>query len=154
MSAAKPAEADSRRRTHPDFPTRAAEVFRDGLAVVEHEGVSVALQPFTIRRVALLHSVESPLYYPDGGRFGVGLGWMLTVYIMGTDAGEASELLAVRGPAGFALAALDWCDAMQDYELCALCGLAIQDAWERIMTLDPPDLMPKDQAAGGDAGNA
>ena len=151
MSAAKKEQA---RRTHPDFPTRAAEVFRDGLAVVEHEGVSVALQPFTIRRVALLHSVESPLYYPDGGRFGVGLGWMLTVFVMGTDAIETSELFATRGSAGFVLAALDWCEAMRDYELCALCGLAIQDAWERIMSLDPPDLLDKDKAAGGDAGNA
>lgn len=152
MSAAKPQQAAERLRTHPDFPTRAAEVFRDGVGVVEHEGVSVALQPFTIRRVALLHSVESPLFYPDG-RYGVGVGWMLTVFIMATDAVEASELLAVRGPAGFAAVALDWCDAMQDYELCALCALALQDAWDRIMKLDPPDLLPKDKPTG-EAGNA
>jgi len=137
---------------HPDFPTRAAEVFRNAIGTIEHEGVSVELQPFTIRRVALLHSVQSPLFYPDS-KFGAGVGWMLTVFVMGTDAVQSSRLLAHTGVAGFVEEALTWADEMHDYELCAMCALAIKDSWERICRLDPPDVLG-DAEAKGAAGNA
>lgn len=141
-----------RNATHPDFPSRAAEVFRDAIDTIKHGGVEVALQPFTIRRVALLHSVWSPLFYTEP-KFGVGVGWMVSVFIMATDAREVSEVLAGQGVAGLVTEALDWCDAMQDYELCALCALAIKDAWMRIETLDPPDVIGETKAQG-DPGNA
>ena len=137
--------------SHPDFPSRAAEVFRDSIGTIKHGGVEVALQPFTIRRVALLHSTWSPLFYTDP-KYGVGVGWMVSVFIMSTDARETSEVLAVQGVAGLVSEALDWCDAMQDYELCALCALAIKDAWTRIETLDPPDVAGETKASG-DPGN-
>lgn len=138
--------------SHPDFPSRAAEVFRDGIGTIEHDGVSVELQPFTIRRVALLHSAQSPLFYAEP-KFGVGVGWMVTTFVMGTDAKETSNILAYGGVAALVAEAIDWADQMQDYELCAMCALAIKDAWERINRLDPPDILDKAEARS-DAGNA
>lgn len=140
------------RPSHPDFPTRAAEVFKSSIGAVKHGGVSVELQPFTIRRVALLHSVWSPLFYREP-EYGPGVGWMVTTFIMAVDAAEASQVLATQGIAGLIMEALNWCDAMQDYELCALCALAIRDAWQRIETLDPPDMLGEEDAKG-DLGNA
>lgn len=136
----------------PDFPTRSAEVFKSALGAIEHNGVSVELQLFTIRRVALLHSIWSPLYYREP-EYGPGVGWMITTYIMATDDTEASHILATEGVAGLIEAGLTWCDAMQDYELCALCALAIKDAWTRIEQLDPPDILGE-EGTQGDPGNA
>lgn len=131
------------RVAHPDFPTRAADVFRESVAKIEHGGVSVVIEPFTIRRVALLHTVQSPLFYTCP-RFGNGIGWMLSVYIMAYDQDDASLQLAELGLSGFVQTALAWADGLKDYELCAMCALAIQDGWDRILSLDPPDIMPKD----------
>jgi len=138
--------------SHADFPSRAAEVFRCAIGTITHAGVSVDLQPFTIRRVALLHSVQSPLFYAEP-KFGVGIGWMVTTFLMSADAHEASAVLAYGGVAALVIEAVDWADAMQDYELCAMCALAIKDSWERINKLDPPDIL-NDSEAKGDAGNA
>lgn len=130
-----------------DFPTRAAEVFRNATTRVSCGGCAVELRPFTIRRVAMLHSVESPLFYSDG-RWGLGAGWCATAYVMAGDAAELADTLAHGGAAALVRAALEWADGLADFELVALCAQTLKDSWSRIMALDPPDL------DGGGEGNA
>ena len=138
----KKADTQSRSRCAPRLPHSAADVFRESVAKIEHGGVSVVIEPFTIRRVALLHTVQSPLFYTCP-RFGNGIGWMLSVYIMAYDQDDAcsnSRSLGLCGICANSPCVGRWA---QDYELCAMCALAIQDGWDRILRPTRPDLMPK-----------
>ena len=85
-----------------DFPGRA----RDALlptATATAGGHTAVLGPLTIRRLALIHSLETPLFYPDT-RLGTGLGWLATGYALAADthARRLTRLLAERGAAAVA----------------------------------------------------
>lgn len=138
-------------RAHADFPRRAAEVFQSSVASIEHDNIKIELQPFTLRRVILLHSIESPLFYSDG-QWGIGAGWAATVTIMSGDAHELSALLARNGAAGLVEYALDQAEGLEDFEAITLAAQALRDSWKRIQELDPPDIM--DAPAGNASGPA
>lgn len=94
-----------------DFPGRA----RDALlptATARAGGHAAVLGPLTIRRLALIHSLETPLFYPDT-RLGTGLGWLATGYALAedTDARRLTRLLAERGAGAVADEACDWAEA-------------------------------------------
>ncbi|MBR1608680.1 MAG: hypothetical protein IJ678_03590, partial [Kiritimatiellae bacterium] len=63
-----------------DFPARARSALLP-TAMVRCGGAAATLGPLTIRRLALLHSIETPLFYP-GSRLGTGLGWLASAYVL------------------------------------------------------------------------
>ena len=82
-----------------DFPTRARDVFVP-TATVEAGGRKAVLGPLTVGRLALLHSIETPLIY-DRPRLGRGVGWLASAYVCARDADEMRllDLLAESGRA-------------------------------------------------------
>lgn len=120
-----------------DFPGRARDVFLP-TARVEAGGFSAVLGPLTVGRLALLHSLETPLFYDDP-KLGVGVGWLASAYVVSAGADEIRllRLLAERGAAGIAAEAVRWAEAtFPGADPLAPCMDAVRSLWRAACGLD------------------
>lgn len=130
-----------------DFPTRARDVFVP-TATVEAGGRKAVLGPLTVGRLALLHSIETPLIY-DRPRLGRGVGWLASAYVCARDADEMRllDLLADRGVAAIAKEAVRWAETVfPGTNPLPGCQDAVQALWRALCNLDPE---PRDKGAEG-----
>ena len=122
------------------LPTRAAAALSEGVSVPLERGGSLFLRPFTIRRILALHSVQSPLFYPDS-RYGLGLGLAATVLILAAEDDAAVALqLARDGAADFVAGSLEWVEArgLTEADVKSV-TVAAMNEWRRVDDLDRPE---------------
>lgn len=119
------------------LPTRAAAALSAGVPVPLKAGGTLFLRPFTLRRILALHSVESPLFYPES-RYGAGLGWAATLLILAAEDDAAVSLqLARDGAADFVAGSLEWAEAQGLAEADIAAGMrATASEWIRVKDLD------------------
>ena len=122
------------------LPTCAAAALSAGVPVPLKRGGSLFLRPFTLRRILALHSVESPLFYPES-RYGAGHGWAATLLILAAEDDAAVSLrLARDGAADFVAGALEWAEGEGLAEEDVAAGMrAVAAEWIRIRDLDRPE---------------
>lgn len=130
-----------------DFPGRARDVFLP-TARVEAGGRTAVLGPLTVGRLALLHSLESPLFY-DPPRLGVGFGWLASAYAVSEGADEIRllRLFSEKGAAAVAAEAVRWAEeTFPGADPLAACMDAVRSLWRAACGLDPA---PREGGAEG-----
>lgn len=122
------------------LPTRAAAALSEGVPLPLRGGGRLFLRPFSIRRLLALHSVESPLFYPEC-RYGNGLGWAATMLILAAEDDRAvSVQLARDGAADFVAGSLDWIEAQGvGIDDVGAAAAAVKAEWRRVCDLDRPE---------------
>lgn len=122
------------------LPTRAAAALSAGVPVPLKAGGTLFLRPFTLRRILALHSVESPLFYPES-RYGAGLGWAATLLILAAEDDAAVSIqLARDGAADFVAGSLEWAETQGfDIEDVGNASDAVKAEWSRVRDLDRPE---------------
>lgn len=122
------------------LPTRASAALSEGVPLPLEGGGRLFLRPFTVRRLLALHSIESPLFYPDS-RYGNGLGWAATLLVLAAEDDKAvSVQLARDGAADFVAGSLEWIEAQGLTEKDVAAGMrAVAAEWVRIRDLDRPE---------------
>lgn len=121
-----------------DFPSRAKDVFVP-TATVEAGGRTAVLGPLTVGRHALLHSLESPLFY-DEPRLGWGVGWLASAYVAwgGSDEIRLLRLLSEKGVAAIVVESVRWAEeTFPGADPLMPCMEALRSLWRAVCNLDP-----------------
>lgn len=130
-----------------DFPGCARDVFVPTVRV-RCGGRTAVLGPLTVGRWALLHSLETPLFY-DAPRLGLGVGWLASAYVC---AGAADEirllsLLSESGVGAIVREAVRWAEGtFPGADPLGPCMEAVRSLWRAACGLDPA---PRDDGADG-----
>ncbi len=122
-----------------DFPSRARSALLP-TATLRAGGRAATLGPLSIRRLALLHSLETPLFYQPAPRLGPGLGWLASAYALwdGADDRRLVRLLAEKGPGAVAEEACRWAEEQfPGADVLASCMEAVRALWRDLCALDP-----------------
>lgn len=130
-----------------DFPTRARDVFVP-TATLEAGGRKAVLGPLTVGRLALLHSIETPLIY-DRPLLGRGVGWLASAYVCARDTDELRilDLLSERGVPAIVREAVRWAEeTFPGSNPLPGCQDAVQALWRALCNLDSE---PRDKGADG-----
>lgn len=121
-----------------DFPSRARSALLP-TATLRAGGRAATLGPLTIRRLALLHSLETPLFYPRS-RLGTGLGWLASAYALwdGADDRRLVRLLSEKGAGAVAEEACQWAEEVfPGADVLAPCMDSVRALWRDLYALDP-----------------
>ena len=121
------------------LPTRAESVILPKEVIAKSGKDELRFRPFDVVRTAILYSINSPLV-SDGGTAEVGLGWMLTEYVMVfPDASELSAGFAEGGIAWLTRRATDFFSKADSFGIVAAGAEALKKEWLDLCRLDPPD---------------
>lgn len=121
-----------------DFPSRARSALLPTV-LLKAGPHRATLGPLSIRRLALMHSLETPLFYPRS-RLGAGLGWLASAYVLWDRADDRRlvRVLAEKGAGAVAEEACQWAEEVfPGADVLAPCMDSVRALWRDLCALDP-----------------
>lgn len=126
------------------LPTRAAAALSPGRPIRFKNGTDAFLNSFTLNRVALLHSLSTPLFSREPRLYGA-IGWICVAFILvDEDPSALVRLYARKGTEAIVAEAMDWAEDLSlSLDDISTAAGEIISMWDEFIGLDPDDAPKK-----------